>query len=157
GHDHGKVSEVWRLGLEDWRERKIIDAGRGVREMALSPDGKRLASITTPDETGGRFEGPSRVESVDIQNPVTDNLPDKLWRADAASPYGWLEMLAWSADSNRLAFNIAFDAYPAEIIVAEWDGPGAPRTARLKRPEGLSIRGYGSPLAWHGKADLLFI
>jgi dipeptidyl aminopeptidase/acylaminoacyl peptidase len=156
GHGVGKVSQVHRLNLENWRDEKVIDDKRVVRELALSPDGKRLAMITTPDDTVVSFEGQSRVEVFDVEARKTTVVPDKLYRADAPSRYGWLERLAWSGDSQALAFGIAFDAYPAEVLVADFAG-GAPEVARVRRPAGLSVRGYGSPLAWANNTDLLFL
>jgi dipeptidyl aminopeptidase/acylaminoacyl peptidase len=156
GHGVHKFSQVWKLDLETWRAEKLLDDRRVIKEFKVSPDGRRLALITAPDETVVSFEGRSRVDVYDAQTGKTRSLPDKPWRADAPSPFGWLEMLAWSADGRALAFNVIFDAYPAEIIVAEWSG-GEPVTFRLPRPEGVSVRGYGSPLHWRGTSDLCFL
>jgi dipeptidyl aminopeptidase/acylaminoacyl peptidase len=156
GHGVHKCSQVWKLDLESWRTEKVIDDGRFVHEMALAPDGRRLALITAPDERVIRFEGTSRVDVHDTRTGKTTTLPDRLWRSGAPSPYGWVQGLAWSPRGQALAFNVVFDGYPCEIIVAEWRD-GEPATYRLRRPEGVSVRGYGSPLQWSGAADLCFL
>src|SRR5262249_42928757 len=102
------------------------------------------------------FEGQSRVDVLDTATGKTTTLPDRLWRADAPSPYAWLETLAWSPDGKRLAFNAAFDAYPAEVVLTEWQD-GKPLSTLLKRPDGVSIRGYGTPLLWSGNEQLLYL
>jgi dipeptidyl aminopeptidase/acylaminoacyl peptidase len=157
GHGVNSFSRVWKLDLDNWRTQKVIDANRVIREMAIAPKGGRIAMITTPDDKVVSFEGKSRVDVFDPKTKKITPLPDKLWRADAPSPYGWLEKLAWSADGRMLAFNVIFDGYPAEVIVAEWVD-GKPVTFKLKRPEGVSLRGYGSPLQWRGSGpDLCFL
>src|SRR5262249_55950824 len=78
------------------------------------------------------------------------------YRADAPSPYGWLEKLAWSRDGKRLAFTVIFDGYPAEIIVAEWAGDG-PTLFKLPRPEGGALRGDGPPPQWGARPAGLYV
>ena len=147
GHGVDKLSVLWKLDLTTWRSEKALDAKRVIREMAVSPDGRRLAMITTPDDKVVSFEGRSRVDVLDLQTKKLVTLPDKAFRADMPSPYGWLENLAWSADSNQLAFNVIFDGYPAEIMIAHsfFD---TPKVSKVSRPLGVHVRGYGSPLAW---------
>jgi dipeptidyl aminopeptidase/acylaminoacyl peptidase len=154
GTSHEK-SQVWKLDLRTWREEKILDDGRTVREMSLSPDGKRLALITTPDDTVVTFEGQSRVEVFDLAAKKSTVLPDKVYRADAPSKFAWLENVTFGPD-NRLAFAAVFDGYPAEVIVGE-DGEKGWSTRRVIRPEGTQVRGYGSPLAWGPKGVLYFL
>src|SRR5262249_46467022 len=62
GHGTGKVSQIWKLDLERWREEKVVDEGRVVREFKVSPKGDRIAMITTPDDKVVSFEGKSRVD-----------------------------------------------------------------------------------------------
>lgn len=157
GHGVTKFSQVWKLDLDTWRAEKLVDAGRVIREMALSPDGTKLAMITTPDEKVVSFEGRSRVDVHDAATGKITTLPDKVWRADAPSPYGWLEHLAWAGHGKALAFNVIFDAYPAEVVVTEW-GDAGPASFLLPRPDGVHVKGYGSPLQWRGKeSDLCFL
>jgi dipeptidyl aminopeptidase/acylaminoacyl peptidase len=156
GHGVTKASQVWRLDLENWREEKVIDAQRFVHDMAVSPNGKRVAMITAPDNRVITFEGRSRVDVYDADTKKTEPVPDALYHKDAPSPYGWLEHLAWSADSKKLAFNIIFDGYPAQILVAEW-GSGDARVNKVELPAGLMVKGYGSPLRWRGGSQLCFL
>jgi dipeptidyl aminopeptidase/acylaminoacyl peptidase len=156
GHGVNKLSQVWKLDLNSWRAEKVIDDRRVIRELAVSLDGRRMAMITTPDARVVSFEGQSRVDVFDSQTKQITTLPDKVFRADAPSPYGWLENLAWARDGKALAFNVIFDAYPAEVIVAQWAN-GLPAVLKMPRPAGVSLRGYGSPLAWRPNGALGFL
>jgi dipeptidyl aminopeptidase/acylaminoacyl peptidase len=155
GHGVVKVSEVWRLDLDGWRAEKVIDDHRVIREFSVGPGG-RIAMITTPDDKVVSFEGQSRVDVYDAKKKKTTTLPDRVFRAEAPSPYAWLENLAWSQDGSALAWNAVFDAYPAEVIVARWDADG-PTVFKMPRPAGVSLRGYGSPLAWRADGALGFL
>jgi dipeptidyl aminopeptidase/acylaminoacyl peptidase len=156
--DSGKVSQLWRLDLDTWRADKLLDEGRFIREMVVSPAGRRVAMISTPDDTVVSFEGQSRVEVHDTQTGKTAVLPDRPFRADAPSPYAWLEHLAWAPSGRMLAFNSVFDGHPAEIIVGRFEESW--QTWKMRRPEGVHVRGYGSPLAWSsslGEPALYFL
>ncbi len=155
GHGIDRFSQVWRLDLATWREEMVLDAKRVIKDMAVPPDGSRLAFITTPDDTVVSFEGRSRVDVFDTATKQLTTLPDKVYRADAPSPYGWLENLAVSPDGRRLAFNVIFDGYPAEIIAADL-GKQPAEMVRLPRPSGLHIKGYGSPVAWSSDSRSLY-
>jgi dipeptidyl aminopeptidase/acylaminoacyl peptidase len=156
GDGVGKLSQVWQLDLESWRAEKLIEDHRVIREMAISPVGGRIAMITTPDAKVVSFEGRSRVDLYDSKSKKVIPLPDKVFRSGAPSPYGWLENLAWAQDGTRLAFNVVFDAYPAEVIVGDLSGPN-PNVFKMPRPPGVSLRGYGSPLAWSPDGALGFL
>jgi dipeptidyl aminopeptidase/acylaminoacyl peptidase len=156
GHGIERFSEVWKVDLTSWREEKVLDAKRVIKDMAGTPDGKRLAMITTPDDTVVSFEGRSRVDVYDAETKKLTTLPDKVYRADAPSPYGWLEHLAWSPDGRRLAFNVIFDGYPADIILADLE-KRPPEMAKLRRPSGLHVKGYGSPVGWSHDSRLYFL
>jgi dipeptidyl aminopeptidase/acylaminoacyl peptidase len=152
GHGVNKVSVLWRLDLDTWKAEKVVDENRHIHEFSVAPNG-RVAMVTTADGKVVSFEGRSQVEVYEPKSREIVRLEDKVWRADAPSPYGWIEKLAWAGDGQALAFNIVFDGYPAEVIVTSW-AEGRPRSARLKRPEGQHVRGYGSPLQWTGGEDL---
>lgn len=141
-----KVSTVHRLDLQTWRAEKVVDEKRYVREFAVTRDGHRLAMITTPDDTVVTFEGRSRVDVWDAATGKVTPTDDD-WRKSAASPWPWLESVAWNPAGDRLAYCTIFDAHPAEIIVNELlDGAWASR--RVKRQDGLHVHGYGTPLHW---------
>ena len=81
-------------------------------------------------------------------------LPDKLWRADAPSPYGWLENPSWSPDGAMLAFSVGFDGYPAELLLARIRN-GKYIMSRLPRPKDTYAEGH---LHWRpGTHQLCFI
>lgn len=146
-----RFTHVWKLDLQTWRAEKLVDDKRVVHELAVSPDGKRIAMITSPDGKVVSFEGQSRVDVYDAATKKVTPVPNKPFRADAPSAYGWLEKLAWSEIDDKLAFSVIFDGYPAEMLVTTWDGEGM-KTDKVSRPAGLSLRGYGGPLRWRGAA-----
>jgi dipeptidyl aminopeptidase/acylaminoacyl peptidase len=155
GHGTRKVSEVHRLDLQSWRTEKVIVDGRYIREFAATLDGKRVAMITAPDDTVITSEGRSRVDIWDADtNKVV--VADESWRKTAASPYPWLESLAWNPDGSRLAFCSIFDAYPAEIII-QTKLPGGWAAERMPRSATCQVRGYGSPLRWANENRLQFL
>jgi dipeptidyl aminopeptidase/acylaminoacyl peptidase len=147
GHGVTDLSQVWSLDLESWWEKKLVDEKRVIQDMALSPDGKRLAMLTTPDDTLLSNEGWSRLDVYDMESGKIAKLTSSEWRKDHPSPYGWLQGLAWSADSEALAFSVGFDGYPDKLYVAEWDDKDA-AVRRLNMPEGVT-RGGGRML-WRG-------
>lgn len=156
GHGSRRVSELWRLNLDNWRSERLLDAARYIREFAVTRDGKKIGLITTPDDTVITFEGRSTIDVFDVNSRKFSTLPDKVWRGDMPSPFAWLESLAWSPDGNRLAFVAIFDAFPAEIIVTHWQ-EGRPISAKMGRPADWSIRGYGTPLAWRTSSALCYL
>ena len=146
GHGRRKVSEVYRLDLQSWRAEKVIDDKRYVREFAVTRDGKRVGMITAPDDTVIKSEGSSRIDVWDADTKKVA-VADEGWMKTAASPWPWLESLAWAPDGKRLAFCSIFDAYPAEIIIHTLQG-GTWTAERMGRPAGVMVRGYGTPLTW---------
>jgi dipeptidyl aminopeptidase/acylaminoacyl peptidase len=159
GHGSRKVSEVYRLDLQTWRTEKVIAENRYVREFAVTRDGKRVGMITAPDDTVVKSEGSSRADVWDADTKKV-TVADESWRKTAASPWPWLESLAWSPDGQRLAFCSIFDAFPAEVIVQALDN-GSWKARKLLRPQGsnekIHVRGYGSPLLWRSNTDLGFL
>lgn len=146
GHGTRKVSEVFRLDLGTWRAEKMIAEKRYVREMTATADGQRVAMITAPDDTVITSEGRSRVDVWDAGDKKVSTT-DEGWRETAASPWPWLESLAWNADGSRLAYCTIFDAHPAEVILNAWKD-GKPAASRMRRPPTVHVHGYGSPLRW---------
>ncbi len=139
GHGVRKVSELHRFDLQTWVDEKLPTAKRYIRELAVSPDGKRVAMVTAADDSVVKSEGESRVDVWEDGKTVTP--PTEVYRAKAASPYAWLEGLTWSRDGNRYAFVAVHDAYPAEVIVGQYSAAGWGVT-KLKR-EGWQVVGYG--------------
>jgi dipeptidyl aminopeptidase/acylaminoacyl peptidase len=152
GHGTRKVSEEYRLDLQTWRSEKAIADNRYVREFAVTRDGKRVGMITAPDDRVLKSEGESRVDIWENGKVVT--LPTDVYRAKAASPYAWLESLAWNDTGNRLAFCAIFDAYPAKIIVHTLkDG----KWVFYPDAQVAHVRGYGSPIKWSEEHRFVYL
>jgi dipeptidyl aminopeptidase/acylaminoacyl peptidase len=149
-------SELWALDLETWRSEKLVDENRVIREFAVSRRGDRIAMITTPTEELITNEGLSRVDVWERGTEKVTGVPDHLWRAEAPSPYGWLNGLSWSADASNLAFRVDFDGYPGELLVVHFRGAEM-IPHRLQRPGEFSIGGP-SKTEWIGSSsDLCFV
>jgi dipeptidyl aminopeptidase/acylaminoacyl peptidase len=145
GHGSRKVSDLYKLDLTTWRTEKLIDAGRYVREFTVTADAAKIAMVSAIDDTVIRSEGESRVDLWEGGKIVTP--PTDCYRAKAATPHAWLEDLAWSPDGTKFGFCAIFDGYPTEVIVGEKASEWTTRV--LPRPEGVHVRGYGSPIKWH--------
>jgi dipeptidyl aminopeptidase/acylaminoacyl peptidase len=156
GHGQNRLGQIWKLDLASDRAEKIIDAGRNIREFSLSPNGKRIAMITTPDDKVVSFEGQSRVDVWDAATGKISSVPDEVYRKKMPSPYAWLEKIAWNEFGDTLAFGVIFDGYPAEIVIASFAKNKEPKVVKMPRPSDVHIRGYGSPLQWAAKEDHLF-
>lgn len=151
GHSTRTVSKLLRIDAKA-EPQEVLANGRYIREFAVTADGKRVALVSALDDTVIRSEGESRVdvwEGGKVTTPPTD-----VYRAKAASPYAWLEGLAWNPDGTRYAFCAIHDAYPAEIIIGEWKDEKW-GTSRMDRKRGVQVRGYGAPLRWNRDDYLL--
>ena len=151
GHGIEKVSELWKLDLNSGRETKLIDPYRFIRYFEVSPDGKRIAMVTNPNDLLITHEGQSEIEVFDTVSGTMETLPDQLWREQAPSPYGWLENPSWSSDGKLLAFSIDFDGYPVQVFAAEWTA-GKVKVSEIPRPEGISV---ADELHWLPDKDIL--
>jgi dipeptidyl aminopeptidase/acylaminoacyl peptidase len=157
GHGQNRLGQIWKLNLQNFRATKVVEPGRNIREFSVSPNGKKIAMITTPDDKVVSFEGQSRVDVWDAGTGKTIIIPEDVYRKKMPSPYGWLETVSWNSRGDALAFNVAFDGYPAEIVIADLKN-AAPRAFKMPRPKGIHVRGYGSPLQWIEKSDdLIFL
>ncbi len=151
-----EYSQLWKLDLRTWRAEKLVDEKRVIREFAVSADEQRIAMITAPTAELITHEGQSRVDVLDCDTGEMTTVPDRLWRDDAPSPYGWIESPAWTHDGKSLAFGVDFDGYPAELFVANWQA-GSVTTQKLVRPGEVSAS-PGAGLQWRGQSnDLCFI
>jgi dipeptidyl aminopeptidase/acylaminoacyl peptidase len=154
GHGKRKVSEVFRVA-KGGQPEKVVAEKRYLHELAVTADGKRVAMITAPDDTVVTFEGRSRVDVWDADTK-TVTTTDESWRKTAASPWPWLESVAWSPDGYRLAYCTVFDAYPAKVIIQEWKGgKWAAKRMPLRAEEQPHVRGYGTPLWWISPDELV--
>jgi dipeptidyl aminopeptidase/acylaminoacyl peptidase len=157
GHGKRKVSVLHRVRGVGTTE-KLIEDNRYIREFAITQDGKRIAMITAFDDTVLKSEGESRVdvwEDGKITTPPTD-----VYRKKAASPWAWLESLAWNPDGTKFAFCAVFDGYPAEIVIGEmieekWIMKTMP--PRQQTPLSGNIRGYGTIIKWVNSETISFM
>lgn len=151
GHGVTEYDAVRRLDLNTWRDEEVVAPERVINGLALSPDGKRLALLGSPDEETIFDEGWSRIDVVDLATGDSEPVTSPEWRADHPSPFGWLTEMAWAHDGDALAFGISYDGYASEIWVAEWRN-GASALFRVPRP---GIVGFDGGLGWRGKARTL--
>lgn len=151
GHGITRLNAIFKLDLESWRAEKVRDADRVIHEMALSPDRKKIALITTDDNELIVKEGWSRIEVLDIASESLETLTGPDWRKNHPTPYGWLHGLAWSRDSAALAFSISFDGYATRLFVADWN-KGKSVVAEIDRPEIVALDGG---LIWRGESRTL--
>jgi dipeptidyl aminopeptidase/acylaminoacyl peptidase len=127
---------------------KVIAEKRYLHDFAVTADGKRVAMISAPDDQVMNFEGKSRVDVWENGKVTTT---DETWRKTAASPWQWLESLAWNPDGTRLAYCTVFDGYPAEIIINEWEEGKWVAHRFSTTLDRAQIRGYGTPLKFNGE------
>ncbi len=154
GHGSRTVSELFSV-KGGGKPEKVLAAHRYIREFAVTQDGKKIAMVSAIDDSVVKSEGESRVDVWEKGKIVTP--PTDVYRAKAASPYAWLENLAWNSDGTRFAFCCIHDAYPTEIIIGGWDD-GKWTTGRMPRDGRLlHVRGYGSPLKWSADGCLRFL
>jgi dipeptidyl aminopeptidase/acylaminoacyl peptidase len=154
GHGVHDFDQLWTLDMTTWRSRKIADSGRVISQFAVSPDERRIAAITKPDETLLTGEGWSQVDVWDLKTGAVTTVTPEGWRTGHPSPYGWLGDLAWSRDGDALATSVDFDGFPSELLLVEWRDD-APALRQLKRPSRIHVWGG---LSWRGDSrELVFI
>jgi len=153
GHGVRRLDAVRKLDLLTWREEEVLAADRVIWDMALSPDGTRLALITTTDNELIFREGWSRVEVVDLAAGTTTPVTSPAWRADHPSPFGWIEDVCWSGDGTALAFSISYDGYASRIWTAEPDD-GTWVLHEVERPDPIS---YEGGLVWGRDRTLCYL
>jgi dipeptidyl aminopeptidase/acylaminoacyl peptidase len=151
GHGVVEYSEVRRLDLRTWRDEQVLEGDRVIHLMTLAPQGDRLALQTSPDEEIIFNEGWSNIEVLDIESGELGVVTAPDWREDHPAQFGWLTEMAWSQDGRALAFDVAFDGYPTQIWVAEWQD-GAPQLQQIERPGDVS---YSGGLSWRGDTRAL--
>jgi len=155
GHGVIDLNALRRLDLRTWRDEEVFPARRVFNDMALSPDGTRLALITTEDNELIFREGWSRVDILDLATGEVTEVTSQQWRADHPSPYGWIEDICWSGDSRAVAFSISYDGFASHIWTAEEADDWA--LTRITRPDlvtyagGLQWLGAGRTLSFRGE------
>ncbi|MDP7008509.1 MAG: prolyl oligopeptidase family serine peptidase [Phycisphaerales bacterium] len=154
GHGLVDYSELWKLDLKTWKHTKLWDEERVLVDFAPSPDGKKIATVTTPDTRLITNEGLSEIGIYDIATKETVLLEDTLWRGGAPSPYGWVEAPSWSSDGSRLVFSVDFDGFPRNMFVATFTDTNS-TVQQVRRENEVSL---GSDPEWVPNShDLLYI
>jgi len=151
GHGVRTLHGIRRLDLNTWRDEEVLAPESVIWEMALSPDGKKMALITTDDNELIFKEGWSRVDILDLASGEITHLTDQAWRDTHKSPFGWLEDLAWSGDSEAVAFGIGYDGFAPQIWVSEQSGSDW-SLQLIQRPDMVT---YSGGLLWRGKERTL--
>jgi dipeptidyl aminopeptidase/acylaminoacyl peptidase len=146
GHGVTEWDAVRRLDVATWRDQEVLAPRSVIHDLALSPDGRRLAMITTEDTELIFMEGWSQVDVLDLESGEISQPAGADWRADHPAPYGWIEELAWSADGQALAFSVSFDGYASRIYVVD-RAPGTWTRQVVARPHPVS---YAGSLHWQG-------
>ena len=154
GHGVTKFGQVWKLDLVNWRAKKIVDEKRVIGALSVSPDERRVAMLTTPDEELIHNEGWSRIDVYHAETDKVQIVTEEGWRKDHPVPYGWIDSVAWADDSAALAFTVSFDGYPTKVYAAEWSGDKA-SLWELARPPVVTVAG-GSAQWRGGSRDLCF-
>ena len=154
GHGLVDYSELWKLDLVTWKHSLLWDEDRVIKYFSPSPDATEIAIITTPDTRLITNEGWSELGIYDVATKETNVLKDTLWRADAPSPYGWVESPEWSSDGTRIAFSVDFDGYPRNMFVATF---GEDETQIQKVHRVLNDTLGTSPVWAPNRNDLLYI
>ena len=152
GHGVTNFTQVHKLDLIEWRTEKLIDENRVISDMKVSPDGNRIAMITRPDNTLLSNEGWTRADVFDVRTQKVTIVTADGWRDEHPSPYGWLGDLAWSPESNAIAFTCGFDGYQTEIYSAFLQGDTT-KLRKLDRPDEISVTGH---LMWRPDSHELY-
>ena len=155
GHGVTDFTQIWKLDLTSWRSEKVVDEKRVIRAMAVSPDERRIAMLTTPDGHLISNEGWSRVDVYSTDTKKVEVVTQERWRDGHPSPYGWLDNVSWSDDSEAIAFSVSFDGFPTMVYVAEWSGDRT-KLHELSRPPVVTV--LGGTIKWRrGSRDVCFI
>lgn len=156
GHGTRTVSELYRLKAGEAKPERVWAEKRYAREIAVTAKGDKVAMITAADDTVIRSEGDSRVDVLIVESGKVETTQHD-WARTTASPWPWLESLAWNPDGTRVAYCIIFDAHPARVLVAKSNGRGGWENDRLTRVDWSHVRGYGSPLRMPGPTAVTYL
>ena len=154
GHGLVDYSTLRKLHLSTWKHETLWAEEKVIQFFSPSPDGTKIAIITTPDTRLITNEGWSSLGIYDVATKKTSLLDDTLWRANAPSPYGWVESPVWSSDGSRLAFSVDFDGFPRNMFVASFAESGV-ILQLVERQNGVTLG--TSPVWMPDSHDLLYI
>jgi dipeptidyl aminopeptidase/acylaminoacyl peptidase len=148
------VSEIWRLDPRTWRAERIVEEKRYVRSFAVNADGRLVAIISACDDSVVKSEGESRLDIWEDGKVITP--PSAAYRAEAATPWAWLESPVFSTNGQKIAFCAVFDGHPVEIFIAG-KSDGAWKIERMPRPASVHVHGSGQQFKWHPSGQLFFL
>src|SRR5262249_18480091 len=134
---HGPQRELMIANTDGTEERKI--ATRFIKEVAWSPDGKRIAAVAINSDSAGRF---SNVIEIPIEGGTERPLTSKRWSN--------IGQLAWLADGSGLVMT-ATDQVADYRTQQVWhlsyaSGEARKITNTLSNYEGISLSTEGSIL-----------
>ena len=152
GHGIGKRSQLFKLDLDSWRSKMLLDTGRVVTDFEVALNG-RIAMVTSPDEERIHNEGWSRIDILEPGAEQVQVVTPEGWRDSHHSPYGWINEVVWSGSGDRIGFSVDFDGYPTRIFSVDWNR-GKSTLKELPRPEGVTVE--GGTLGFRGD-ELCFI
>jgi dipeptidyl aminopeptidase/acylaminoacyl peptidase len=151
GHGVWTFSRIESIDLTTWRRQRLIDDDRVLVAWDVAPDESKIAMITRPTNELITNEGWSTVDIWSRDTGEITRIKDTLWRAEAPSPYGWLDAPSWSPDGSALSFTVDFDGYPTELLITRFSAKSEPQTHRVIRPRQLKMNG-GAATQWIGKS-----
>jgi dipeptidyl aminopeptidase/acylaminoacyl peptidase len=154
GHGLVDYSTLRVLHLPTWKHETLWEEDKVIRYFSPSPDGSKIAIITTPDTRLITNEGWSSLGIYTVATKETSILDDTLWRASAPSPYGWVESPVWSSDGSRLVFSVDFDGFPRNMFVATF-GESSTTLQQVSRLGNVTLG--TSPVWMPDSHDLLYI
>lgn len=140
--------EIHKLDLSSWRSSKIYGEARHIVGFDVSDDEQSIALVTVKTDEQIHDEGQSRVDLMNVATGAIVTLNDNLWRAEAQSPFGWLDGISWSHDGKKVAVRCTWDGYPSELYVAHV-GKDTVFT-KLTRPNEIEVA--GGELTWQGNS-----
>ncbi|GLZ76193.1 tricorn protease [Actinorhabdospora filicis] len=125
----GADDDLWRVPLAGGRAERLT-VGRATGPSAFSPDGTRLAFVSTARGTA----------EIHLHHPGTGETTQLTWQGAPAVTW-----LGWTPDGTAVRYTL-----PAAVGLAMWEVPaegGAPR------PAGTGGTAAGERFVWHGWYD----
>ncbi len=139
-HGVDDFSQLWKLDLVQWRSEKLVDEHRYITSFDVTTDERRIAMLTTPDNTLLTNEGWSQIDVYDMATKKVTNVTPDGWRDDHPVPHGWLDAVTFSADGDALAFTVSYDGYSPQIYLLEWRDD-RPNIQKLDHPADVTVIG----------------
>ncbi len=152
-------TRLFQFDLQDWRVSLIREVDGACSDVAVSPDGHKVALAWAPEDSVASTESSSNIRILDLTNGVLVTLADSLWRRPDR-PYGTVEMPTWSPDSTMLALFVSRDGYNNELFVAVQNASGSFDALPVPSPPGTNFRDDADAafrMQWLGPHDLAIL